>query len=67
MLSEETIQSANDHIHQCTGTKKSSEKKKGSYQKLSGEKKAEVGRYAAENCVAAAARHVAKELLKSLK
>ena len=66
VLSEETIQSANDCIHQHTHTKKPSEKKKGSYQKLSEEKKAEVGRYATENGVAAAVRHFAKELPKLL-
>ena len=66
ILSEETIQSANYCIHQPTRTKKPTDKKRGSYQKLSEEKKAEVGRYAAENGVAAAVRHFAKELPKSL-
>ena len=51
---KKTIQSANNHIHQQTRTKKPSENKRGSYQKLSEEKKAEVGRYAAENGVGAA-------------
>ena len=49
ILSEKTIQSANDCIRQHTRTKKPSDKKRGSYHKLSEEKKAEVGRYAAEN------------------
>ena len=65
VLSEETIQFANDYIRQHTHTKKPSEKKRGSYQKLS-EEKAQVGRYTAENGVAAAVRHFLKELLKSL-
>ena len=66
VLSEETIQPANDYIRQHARTKKHSEKKRESYQKLSEEKKAEVGRYAAENGVGAAVRHFAKELPKSL-
>ena len=36
------------------------------YQKLSEEKQAEVGRYAAENCVTAAVWHFTKELPLSL-
>ena len=64
--SEETIQSANHYIHQHTCTKKPSGKKRGSYQKLSEKKKVEVGRYTAENGVAAAVRHFAKQLPKPL-
>ena len=65
VLSEETIQSANDHIRQHACIKKPSEKKRGLYQKLLEEKKAEVERYTAENGVAAAVWRFAKELLKS--
>ena len=66
VLSEETIQSANDCIRQHTCTGKPSEKKRGLYQIFLEEKKAEVGRYTAENGVAAADQHFAKELPKSL-
>ena len=66
ILSEEVIQSANDHIRQHTCTKKPHEKKTGLYQKLSEEKRTEVGSYAAENGVAAVVWHFMKELPKSL-